>query len=659
MKTLTIGIVAHVDAGKTTLTEQLLYWGGAVRQAGSVDKGTARTDFLTVERERGISVRTSTAVLEYQGVQMNLIDTPGHVDFSAEVERSLSILDAAVLVISAVEGIQAQTEILYQSLRKAGVEVILFINKIDRVGSRAAEIVEEIREQFTPAVVVCSKIFGEETRDCAVQLRSFEEDKFREEVLDTVSILDESVMERYLEEGEVSTETLKQALAGCMARGQLCPVLCGSSLMNIGVRELLEFLVCYGSAVKNRDDDVLSGTVYQITHDKTMGRVAHVRLFGGCIQNRDMVSFYTPGSDEKQQGKVSQIRRYSGSRASDIGKVSGGQVAALCGLSNIKAGDILGEVEESFHCHLSELLLKVQVEPETEGQLHQVLECFRELDAEDPALQLEYYPEEKEIDICITGMVQLEILEELVRERYGLSVHFSPPTVLYRETPSTPGRGVEAYTMPKPCWAIIELAIEPLPRGSGFVYDSRVPNEQILYRYQNHIRQALPRALRQGLYNWPVTDLKVTLTGGSHHIFHTHPLDFFLATPMALMNGLMNTGTTLLEPIQVLRITAGEEFSGKIMGDVIAMRGSFDTPVIRKGNVTFEARVPVSESLQYSIRLASMTSGRGTMSAHFDGYEICPQGKGKIAKRHGVNPLEREKWILVQRSAMNGAGAEM
>ena len=213
--------------------------------------------------------------------------------------------------------------------------------------------------------------------------------------------------------------------------------------------------------------------------------------------------------------------------------------------------------------------------------------------------------------------------------------------------------------MPKPCWAIIELEIEPLPRGSGFVYDAHVPNEQILYRYQNHIQQALPRALKQGLYNWPVTDLKVTLTGGSHHIFHTHPLDFFLATPMALMNGLMNTGTTLLEPMQVLRITAGEEFSGKIMGDVIAMRGSFDTPVIRKGNVTFEARVPVSESLQYSIRLASMTSGRGTMSAHFDGYEICPQGKGKTAKRHGVNPLDREKWILVQRSAMNGAGAEM
>lgn len=658
-KRICVGLLAHVDAGKTTLTEQLLCHGGALRQAGSVDRGTARTDFLSVERERGISVRTSTAVLTYQGEEINLIDTPGHVDFAAEVERSLAVLDMAVLVISAVEGIQAQTEILYEALQRAGVRVVFFLNKIDRVGSRCEEIIEEIREQFTPHLVVCTEISGEETRECTVHLRSLEEEPFAGEVLDEVSAFDESVMERYLEDGSIPVEDLDSAFGQCIERGEIFPVLCGSSLMDAGVQELLAFLVRHGAPVKNRADDALSGVVYQITHDKTMGRIAHVRLFGGSIRNRDTVAFHTPGSEKVQEGKVSQIRQYLGSRASDMGEVTRGQIAALCGLSNVKVGDILGEAAEMMGYRLAAPLLKVRVLPEKPEQLHAVLECFRELDAEDPTLQLEYYPEEQEIDVCITGTVQLEILEALVQERYGLSVRFSPPTVLYQETPSSAGRGFEAYTMPKPCWAIIELAIEPLPRGSGFVYDAHVPNNQIFYRYQNHVREAMPRALRQGLYNWPVIDLKVTLIGGSHHTIHTHPLDFFLATPMAFMNGLVNTGSTLLEPIQTMRITAQEEFSGKLIGDIIAMRGTFDTPVIRNGSVTLEARVPVSESLEYSVRVASLTGGRGVLSTRFAGYEVCPEGLGAAAKRHGVNPLDREKWILTQRSAMSGAGSEM
>lgn len=658
-KSICIGLLAHVDAGKTTLTEQFLLHGGAVRQAGSVDRGTARTDFLTVEQQRGISVRTSTAVLDYQKTELTLIDTPGHVDFAAEVERSLAVLDVAVLIISAVEGIQAQTEILYEALRKTGAEIVFFLNKIDRVGSRTEEILEEIREKFTPHLLLCSQISGEGSRECRIYPRTVSNPDFAGDVLDAVSEFDESVLEQYLKQGSVPAEQLEMALASCMEKGQLFPVLCGSALTDTGVGELLDFLVRFGRPVKNRRDDALSGVVYQITHDKTMGRVAHVRLFGGSIQNRDTVPFFTPGSDTIQQGKVSQIRRYFGGRCSDLGQVHRGQAAALCGLSNAKVGDILGEAGDLSGFHLAAPLLRVQVLPARPEELHAVLECFRELDAEDPALQLEYYPDEKEIDICITGVVQLEILTALVLERYGLSVSFSPPTVLYQETPSMPGRGVEAYTMPKPCWAIIELDIEPLPRGSGFVYEAHVPNNQIFYRYQNHVKEALPRALKQGLYNWPVTDLKVTLSGGSHHTIHTHPLDFFLATPMALMNGLMNTGTTLLEPIQLMRISAPEELAGKLIGDIIARRGTFDTPVIHGGTVTLEAHVPVAESLDYALRLASLSGGRGILSTRFAGYEVCPEGMGKVGKRHGVNPLDREKWILTQRSAMSGAGNEM
>ena len=248
----------------------------------------------------------------------------------------------------------------------------------------------------------------------------------------------------------------------------------------------------------------------------------------------------------------------------------------------------------------------------------------------------------------------MEILEALLRERYGLAVSFTPPTVIYKETPTRAGRGFEAYTMPKPCWAVIDLWIEPGPRGSGLSYSSQVPNNQIFYRYQNHIETALPRALKQGLYNWEVTDLKVTLVGGEHHTIHTHPLDFFLATPMAVMNGLQHTGSTLLEPMQNVRISAPEEYVGKVIGDMIAMRGVFDSPVIAGGRFTMEARVPAAAFMEYTVRLASLTSGRGMVSTRFAGYEPCPLELGAEARRRGVNPLDREKWILTQRSAMKG-----
>jgi ribosomal protection tetracycline resistance protein len=296
--------------------------------------------------------------------------------------------------------------------------------------------------------------------------------------------------------------------------------------------------------------------------------------------------------------------------------------------------------------------MKVQVIPGRQEDLYPAITAFEELSAEDPQLNMEYYPDEKEIDISITGTIQLEILSAVVKERYGLEVSFSPPTVIYQETPSKSGNGYEAYTMPKPCWAVISLDIEPGERGSGLEYHSVVPNDRIFYRYQHHIEISVPRALKQGLYNWEVTDLKVVLVGGGHHTVHTHPMDFFLATPMAVMNGLKNTGTTLLEPMIMMRITAPEEFTGKVIGDMISMRGAYEAPSISGGMFTLEAKVPVATSLEYAIRLASMTAGRGILSTRFAGYEECPLELGKTAKRRGVNPLDREKWILTQRSAM-------
>lgn len=646
------GVVAHVDAGKTTVTEQLLYHAGQLRQMGSVDSGTTQTDCLEIERQRGISVQAASVCLHTPHRQINLIDTPGHVDFAGEVERSLQVLDCAIVVVSAVEGIQAQTEVLLDALVQTSTRILLFINKADRAGSRCGEVFSALQERLGRRCLAFNRVQGEGSRECEAHPRSLADPAMQEDAVTLLAEFDESLLERYLSDGTVPVDALFSALAGQVEQGNIIPAVFGSAALGVGVQDLLDLLDRYTFPVKNRADDTLSGVVYKITHDKAMGKIAHVRLFGGHIRNRDSLTV----NGQPQTEKVTQIRRFSGAKWTDTGEVGRGDIAALCGLSSIKIGDVIGELERPPACRLTAPLLKVQAIPAGEEQLMDMLAALREMAEEDPLLETEYIPEEKEVHIQITGTIQLEVLQAMLLQRYGLSVTFSRPSVIYKETPTHKGEGFEAYTMPKPCWAVIRLAIEPGERGSGLEYHSVASPKDIAYRYQAHVEAAVPRALKQGLYNWEVTDLKVTLIGGQHHHIHTHPLDFFLATPMAVMNGLQNTGTTLLEPMLLMRLALPEDCLGKVIGDMVAMRAQFDSPVIRGGIAQMEARVPVATSLDYSVKLAAQTSGRGTVSARFCGYQEVDLELGAVAKRRGVNPLDRAKWILANRSAMTMDG---
>ena len=650
MKTVNVGLLAHVDAGKTTLTEALLYNAGAIRARGAVDAGTTRTDTMAVERERGISVKAASASLIWRGTRINLIDTPGHVDFASEVERSLSVLDLGILIVSAADGLGAQTEILYDALKDTGTPSVFFINKLDRTGSDSAAVLREIREKLTGDLILLSEVISEGAEGAKTRALSLRDERVEEKLLDT----DDGLLERYLAGEEIGEETLARLLREKAGRGEITPVFFGSGLKNEGVEALLSYLAEYAEPVKNDREhpERLSGEVFRITHDKTMGRIAHVRLFGGMLKNRETVRLTPPGGfgpeETPRLPKVSQIRRYDGEKFTDLGEASIGDTVALCGLSDANVADILGEVLERRHAKIAEPLLSVRVTPPTP----EVLKAFRELAAEDPRLSLAYHAEEREITVSVTGPIQMEILKVLAKERYGLDVGLSDATVIYKETPVKTGFGHEAYTMPKPCWAIIDLRIDPLPRGAGYAFESIVPYKELFYKYQTHIETELPRALKQGVYNWEVTDLKVTLVGGNHHTIHTHPLDFFLATPLALMNGLLDAGTTLLEPMQRWRLTADESLIGRVVGDILAMRGSYDSPVIRDGTFTMEARVPVAASLDYAVRLASLSSGKAVLSVRFDGYEPCPLELGRVAKRRGVDPRDRAKWILAHRGAM-------
>jgi ribosomal protection tetracycline resistance protein len=648
-KIINIGIVAHVDAGKTTLTEQLLYRSGEVRKKGNVDDGTAQTDWLSIERTRGISVKASSVRITQKDCRINIIDTPGHVDFIGEVERSLSILDCAILVISAVEGIQAQTEILLEALLQTKTPTIILINKIDRVGSNTNRVLEDIKSQFTPNVLCFQEVLGQGEKDCTMIGKAFTDDNFLEECVLALSEQDPELLEGYLSGEAITQMNIKEKLSAAINNAQIFPVLYSSASLGTGIDELLEFIMAYMEGYKNSEKDELSAIVYKIEHDKMMGKVAHVRMFGGTIKNRD--SIYIPACDKTQ--KVTQIRRVFGEKSTDIGEVSAGDIAAIYGLSSIQIGDIIGDLGKLHTYKLAVPLLKVQVLPQKPEDLANLITALQELSDEDPLLDMEYLSEEKEIHIKITGTIQLEIISALIKERYNLEVSFSAPSVIYKETPLKAGEGFEAYTMPKPCWAIVQLKIEPGKPGSGLEYSSVVSNNDIFLRYQNHVRTSVEETLKQGLYGWEVTDLKVTLMGGSHHIMHTHPLDFFLATPMALMNGLVNTGTTLLEPMVTMRISAREEHLGAIIGDLIKMRGEFETPVIKNGSFQVEAYLPVATSLEYPIRLGILTSGRAVISSKFAGYKECPLELGATTKRRGVDPLDRAKWILHKRNALS------
>ncbi len=654
-----IGIFAHVDAGKTTLTEQLLYLCGSIRSAGSVDSGTAITDWLSIERERGLSVKCSQVSLEHNGCTVNIIDTPGHVDFSGEAERSLTVLDGAVLIISAVEGVQSYTENLWDAICHLKIPALIFINKIDRAGSDSKNLAENLntllgRRKF----LLLSNPQNEQSRDCISPLCG----NIEERLIEAAADYSDSIAEAYLSGASCDMNEVRKIIAQAVGNCSLVPVLCGSASLACGVSELADAITQYLPSADTKEENGLAGLIYKIEHDKSMGKIAHVRMYGGSLESRDTVKLQSKTerhivgadiTDEDTGEKISQIRKFNGKKYTDMGIVTSGDIAALCGLSKAKVGDWIGKYCGNEQFKLSNPYFSVKVTPNSPEELTALVTALRELADEDPLLNCKWEKTEREITISITGKIQLEVISALLAERYNLRATFSPPTVIYKETIKNASYGFEAYTMPKPCWAVVHFLFEPLPRGTGVLYDGgRVPNNQLFYKYQTHIRSSFFSAIDQGLYGWEVTDFKATLIGGEHHTIHTHPLDFFVATPMAVMNGFVNCGTVLLEPYIRMRITADADYLGRIISDITRMRGEFDDPVIDRTKMTVEARLPVAESLDYPIKLASMTGGKATYRFYFDGYSECPPDFEISTKRRGINPLDRSKWILAARGAI-------
>ncbi len=647
-----IGILSHVDAGKTTITEQFLFLGGAIKNVGDVNKGTTVSDKLKVEKERGVSVRASDLTFEWKNYLINLIDTPGHTDFSAEVERSLRIIDGAILVISAVEGIQSHTYALWDALKVRKIPVLILINKIDRQGADFDKVVGELEKELNISTFVINCPENKDNSNSGI-LNVIENktnpwvSPHYEHSLENLADLDSNILEAYLEGNELTVDSILSGLKSHIQKQNIFPIYSGIAKMGIGIPELLNAILYFFQDIK-KGSKKLSALVYKIEQDQNLGRLAYVRIFNGEIKVRDNIV----NQNSQKETKVAQIKKSFTGKFFDLPKLENGDIGILVGLSEANAGDILGNSHNIPPLSAVQVpMMTVQVNPDCDENFIRLAYALEILKLEDPGLNLKWYREEKELHIDLMGKIQMEIIEYLLKQRFDLDVKFGQPTIIYKETPEQSGLGFASYTMPKPCWAVVTFAIEPGERGSGIIYESKVSVDKIKQKYQNEIENNISLALAQGIKGWEVIDTKITLVDGEDHEIHSRPGNFIIATPMALMNGLSKTGTTLLEPVLNFVIKAPENILGKVVSDLHNMRGTFDTPIFDNGNFELRGTVPAATSMEYAIKLGTISGGKGQIRFSFLGYEPCGDNDGKIRPYKGVNPLDRSRWILHARGA--------
>ncbi len=644
-----IGILAHVDAGKTTITESMLYLSGAIRNRGSVDKGTSKTDSLEIEKQRGISVRSALTSVQWKDVKINIIDAPGHADFIAEVDRALMAMDAVVLVINAVDAVQGQTKVLWNTLKKKKLPVIFFINKIDRAGADEQEVIKQIKKELTNDIIVLQELEGIGTAKVNIHpLSSIRKMnvEYNEEKIEKLAEYNDVLFERYLNEDLPSTEELHELLSTLTSEAKIHPVLFGSAKFDLGVKELLDAIreLFPKPLIKN----TLSALIYQIRYDDKLGRLAGIRLFGGKIEVKDTVRI-----NDREEYKVNQIQVSDNGNEHFVNKLEAGETAMLSGLTDVMIGDFIGTNPGiDLSTKIAHPLLSSKVHIEDQSKIGELAAALKELTDEDPELEFHWFREENELQVKIIGWMQLEILKHQMKERYNLDVTFENPTIIYKETPADNGFGNERYTMPKPCWAVVKLKIEKGERESGLICSSEVSVDKIHQKYQNEVLRTIPEAIKQGIKGWEVTDLKVTLIDGEDHEIHSRPGDFILATHIAFMNGLEKIGTILLEPIVAFKINAPEEMLGKIVSDITQMRGTFESPEIIGDRFEMEGELPLASSMEYPVKLTSRSGGKARIDIQFKKYSPCSDTDGVLKAYKGINPLDRSKYILHHRGAI-------
>lgn len=604
---INIGIVAHVDAGKTTLSESMLYHAGAIRKLGRVDHKDAFLDTDQMERERGITIFSKQAVFRWKDRTITLLDTPGHVDFSAEMERVLQVLDCAVLVVSGADGVQGHTQTLWKLLKRYQIPTFLFVNKMDQEGTDGEKLLKELRKRFGENVVPFVDIMTEsDCPDGKVYLHTKE--GAVEEVLEELAVCEDDMMEEYLEEGRISLDKVQKAVAD----RQVFPCYFGSALHSQGVEELLDGLDLY---IKDKTYPAEFGAkVYKIARDNQGNRLTYLKVTGGRLKVKDVVE----GLNEK----INQIRIYSGEKFESVQEVEAGRVCAVTGLENTRPGQGIGAEEESDLPVLEPVLTYKILLPD-DCDVHKMLLNLKILEEEEPELHIVWEEQTSEIHVQLMGDVQIEILQRMIKERFGVLVEFGEGSIVYKETITAPVEGVGHFE-PLRHYAEVHLRLEPGERGSGMQFAAECSEDILDRNWQRLVLTHLEEKEHKGvLTGSPITDMKITLTSGRAHQKHTEGGDFRQATYRAVRQGLKKADSILLEPYYEFRMELPSENVGRAMTDIQNMSGKFGTPMIEEETTVLTGSAPVSLMRGYQKEFTAYTGGRGRMAVSLKGYDIC------------------------------------
>ncbi|QWH01455.1 TetM/TetW/TetO/TetS family tetracycline resistance ribosomal protection protein [Bacillus mycoides] len=641
MTTINIGIVAHVDAGKTSLTERILYETNVITEVGRVDSGNTQTDSMELERHRGITIKASVVSFFIDDLKVNVIDTPGHADFIAEVERSFRVLDGAILVISAVEGVQAQTKILMRILQKLNIPTILFVNKIDRSGANTEKVMKQIKDVLSNEALPFYSVLNEGTKEARIIAY-----KSYDDCIELLAPYNESLLASYVNDEIVPDTLLKEELNKQIAQANVFPIFFGSAMTGMGVTELLENISDLFPANKFAENEILSGVVFKIERESSGEKIAYVRVFSGRLHVRKYVDIQRSESLPHKE-KIKKMCIFHNGNAVQASTVHSGEFCKVWGLTNIKIGDIIGEWTDYIKdIHFAEPQMEAAIEAVPKERIHDLYAALMDLCEEEPLIKVWKDDIHNELYIRLFGEVQKEVIETTLFEKYNLQVTFSNTRVVCIEKPIGIGNSAELMgEKTNPFYATIGFKVERGELNSGITYKLGVELGSLPLAFHKAIEDTVFQTLKQGLYGWEVTDIIVTLTHTGYASPVTTASDFRNLTPLVLMDALKHAETCAFEPVNEFELTVPEHAISTAMYKLAAIPATFAEPTLHNDSYHLTGSLPVAKIEDFKRMLHSFTEGEGI-------FITKPTGFTKLTapfptrKRVDYNPLNRKNYLL-------------
>lgn len=661
MRTLNLGILAHVDAGKTSLTERLLYDAGVIDEIGRVDDGSTQTDSLALERQRGITIKSAVVSFVVDDVTVNLIDTPGHPDFIAEVERVLNVLDGAVLVVSAVEGVQAQTLVLMRTLQRLRIPTLAFVNKIDRAGARYQGVLDAISQRLTPAIVSMGSTAALGSRNASFTPFDASDRDFVARLTESLADHDDAFLAAYLENGTTagSYGRLRRDLASQTGRGSVLPVYFGSAVTGAGVAALAKGIVELLPARAGDPDGPVDGTVFKVERGPAGEKIAYVRMFTGTLRTRDRLTL-----SRGVEGRITAIAVFDDGSAARRSSVTAGHIGKLWGLSGVRIGDVLDGSNTSTSSpspsghHFAPPTLETVVVPGSSADKGRLRAVLSQLAEQDPLIDVRQDDTRQEVSVSLYGEVQKEVIQATLASDFGVEVTFRETTTICIERPVGTGSAVEFIGVePNPFLATVGLRVDPAPIDSGVEFRLDVELGSMPSSFFTALQDAIAQTLTEGPFGWQVTDCFVTMTHSGYWARQSHAhgtfdasmsstaADFRSLTPLVLMNALLRAGTEVQEPLHHFRLEVPDDALGVVLPALGRLRGVPQSTTLQGSVYVLEGEIPAARIHELQQQLPTLTRGEGILECTFERYDTV-RGEVPTRARTDQNPLNRKEYLL-------------